>query len=172
MNISKKAATSILKLVVVGFLALGLAGCVTAKPYSFGDEGAWLATLDFVRVGTSTLTLVKVNASTLPEPAKQTFWNPIMVPAGEHLEVELHAVHTPEQSGSFGLLGALVTGAINAGRAVDTVLTISLPPLDAGEQYSVQFIKGIGIPGENKILVRHKKSGTVLLEQIFEYSPE
>ena len=150
------------------------AGCSSMKSisYSLAEDEIKSASLSFL-TGSPGVTFVSYKDNRLPEAEEGTQWDPILLPSDVPLEITVHAYYY--QSGgagySGGLLAGLISDAITSGlrksRSVDNDIIFLCPPLNAGKEYRLSFNKGIGIPGDNTLILTEIAAKTVVYQQIF-----
>jgi len=150
---------------IVVLVALFMSCSTTPVPYSFVEDGSENAAISFIR-GSPGLTLIYFNGEELPNPEKNTHWEPILVPAGIPLKLTVHAYY--EQGNySQGLLVALITSAITASRSVNLDVLFECPALEAGKEYKLTFRKGAGLPGENLLVLTDISTKKIVYQQEF-----
>ncbi|MDR1149001.1 MAG: hypothetical protein LBK66_10255 [Spirochaetaceae bacterium] len=162
--------------IIVFAVAVLFAGCATTRtavPFSFVENEEESASIEIMG-GNPGVWLVYFDKNELPQPAEETYWNPLSFPAGRPLEITVHAYYYQQSttSTSAGVLGALIssvaTSAIAASRNVDRDVLFTCPALEAGKAYKLVFRKGAGVSGENLLVLSNIETGKVVYEQGFE----
>ncbi|MDR2658972.1 MAG: hypothetical protein LBC27_03145 [Spirochaetaceae bacterium] len=104
----------------------------------------------------------------LPAPPKKTHWEPFLLPAGEPLNITVHAYYQQSNSSNDGLLVALVSSAITSSRSVDRDVSFECPPLEAGKNYKLEFRKGGGKTGSNLLVLTDTSTRQIIYRLEFE----
>ncbi|MCL2721155.1 MAG: hypothetical protein FWD47_07425 [Treponema sp.] len=156
------------------FVLFAFIGCATnPEPFSFvtGEQNS--SSVAF-RMGNPGVTFVSFNGIPLPKPASGTHWDPINFPSGTALRVIVHVSYTTTTKvnlGGFGILGGIanVVQDVHAvTRNVNTNMEINLPPLEAGKEYLLTYVKEPGMPGKNILTLTEQGTGIAVFQQEFE----
>ncbi|MDR1507102.1 MAG: hypothetical protein LBI67_08375 [Treponema sp.] len=153
-------------------------GCAT-KPatYSLSANEQNFSSVAFhntFQTGKPNVSFVSFDGQSLPKPEKGTHWDPINFPSNSQLRIIVHADYNPNSKTSlsgFGLLGAVVNTAQDVravSRNVDTDIIFICPPLRAGKNYLLSFVKEPGMPGRNILTLTDIESGNIVEQQEFE----
>jgi hypothetical protein len=153
-------------------------GCTT-KPaiYSLSANERNSSSITFqntFKTGKSNVSFVSFNGQSLPKPEKGTHWDPINFPSNSRLRIIVHADYSTNSKttlGGFGLLGAVVNTAQDiraVSRNVDADIVFICPPLKAGRNYLLSFVKEPGMPGKNILTLTDIETGEVVVQQEFE----
>jgi len=150
-------------------------GCSSFTPmsYDFTEKETNSASISFTR-GNPRVSFVSFNDYELPNPVEKTYWDPIVFPSGEPLEITVHAYYYQESSTATnaGFLAAListaVTSSIAQSRSVDINVLFLCPPLEPGKNYSLSFRKEAGNPGRNLIVLTDIATKRIVYRQEFE----
>jgi hypothetical protein len=161
------------KIVVFMLVAVaGLSGCASLmpKPYSFAREGsAGTAAITFLG-GNPGVSFVYFDDNGLPDPEEGTFWSPLTFPAGEPLDITVHAYFEQQatNNSSAGLLGSLIsltaTSIIAASTYVNVDVVLNCPPLEVGKNYQLAFRRE---SGKHKLVLSETETKKAVYQQEF-----
>ena len=162
------AARGMIVLVFLGFFAFS--GCLS-KPQSYEfAEGSPNASITF-KTGNPSVRFVSFNGRPLPDAEKNTYWDPIVFPAGTAIQMTVRANYEQQTrasgSGILGTVASAATAVSAITRAVDTNVNFTCPALTAGAKYQLSFDKGAGIPGKNTLILTDLGTRKVVFEQEF-----
>jgi hypothetical protein len=146
-------------------------GCSTTPvPYSFVEDENETASVDFIN-GNPGVVFIGYDTRRLPEPAKKTYWRPVLFPAGQALNIEVHVYFEQVDNSPInlaGLVASSITASLRDRRKVDRDLSFECPALDSGNSYQLYFTKGYGVPGDNTLILKNKETDVIIYEQRFE----
>lgn len=152
-------------LVVLSFLSISCT-TISAKTFSYPDENQNIATIFLVR-GNPDVSIMSIEDLNIPEAEKDTYWNPIEVPAGKEFTMKIHAVYSQQGENSGNLIVLLATSAIAASRSTDKIVDFVCPALDENTEYVLEYKKGAGLKGANTIILKEKQSGKIIKQEDF-----
>jgi len=161
--------------VITLFGLLTFFGCIslTPKSYDFTENETNSASISFTG-GNPRVSFINFNDYGLPAPEERTYWDPIVFPSGEPLEMTVHAYYYQEgrTATNAGLLAALlstiITSSIAQSRSVDIDVLFLCPPLEPGKNYSLSFRKEAGTPGKNLLVLTDIAERKIIHKQEFE----
>jgi hypothetical protein len=177
-SVIMKSRTVLYLMVLVFFASFLFVGCTT-KPavYSLSpneQNSSSIAFRNAFKAGKPNISFVSFNGQPLPKPEKGTHWDPINFPSGRALRIIVHADYNPNSKttlSGFGLLGTVVNTAQDiraVSRNVDADVVFNCPPLKAGKNYLLSFVKEPGMPGKNILTLTDVDTGEVVAQQEFE----
>ena len=150
------------------------AGCATDPvTYSFTGTGQSYSSIIF-QTGNPGVSFVSFNGRSLPKPEKKTRWEPVNFPSETELRIIIHVKYETQSKttlSGFGLLGVAVNLAQNVSavsRNVDVEMVFSCPPLEAGGNYILTFIKEPGLPGINILTLTNTETMEIIFQEEFE----
>jgi hypothetical protein len=120
------------------------------------------------------VSFVSFNGQSLPKPEKGTHWDPINFPSDTELRIIIHANYNTSSKttlSGFGLLGTVVNTVQDVraiSRNVDADVVFICPPLGAGKNYLLSFVKEPGMPGRNILTLTDVDTGAIVEQQEFE----
>ena len=165
-------------LVVLSVIGMMLIGCATHPVlYSSLTNAENVSSISFEPQNKNRnplVTFVSYNGLPLPKPEKKTHWDPVNFPSDQELRIIVHAKYETKSKTSlsgFGVLGAVVNLAQDiraVSRNVDADVVFISPPLEAGKNYLLVFVKEPGMPGKNILTLTDIDTKQVIVQQEFE----